>query len=167
MLSAAHAVLAAYFARMAQQWLSVSSGRASVLSLAASPHDVLGVGTLAAIAGAVMGPWLHAILARVDAESRIPRLAAALCGVGYALAVLLLTIVIATPWVMVMGRGPGESIASALRNAVFVVVFGTPLFMVTGGLVFAPVLVGGGAIIGLGALIVERRLPAPLTTKPS
>jgi hypothetical protein len=166
-LSGAHAGLAAYFARMAQQWLSVSSGRVSALTLMAPSNDVLGMAWAAAIAGALLGPVLHMFLGRAIAGSMRPRLMAAACGVGYALAVLFCTIVIAMPWIAVTGRAPGESIASALTNAVFLVVLGTPILMATSTLLFAPILVVGGAAIGMVAMAVERRLlPSSVTPRP-
>jgi hypothetical protein len=47
-------------------------------------------------------------------------------------------------------------VASAFGNAIFVIVLGTPLFMTTFALLFAPVLLAGGAAIGMAALMVER-----------
>ena len=54
-LSGVHAMLAAYFAVMAQQWLPVSSGRASTLTLLTPSNDVFGLTWAAAIAGATIG----------------------------------------------------------------------------------------------------------------
>ena len=71
---------------------------------------------------------------------------------------MFVTILIWTPWMMVSGRGPGESIASALVNAAFADLFGTPLLMVTSALLFAPVIAIGGAAIGIAAITIERRV---------
>jgi hypothetical protein len=42
-------------------------------------------------------------------------------------------------------------------NAAFVMLFGTPLLMITSALLFAPVLALGGAAIGIAAMTLERR----------
>jgi hypothetical protein len=157
-LATAHAALAAYFALMAQQWLSVSSGRVGLLTLFTPANDILGQGWAAAAAGAILGPALHGLLRHSMSRVKRRRLLALASGVGYALAVMLLTIVIRIPWTMVAGRGPGESAASALASSVFVILLGTPLFMVTSVLLFAPVLLLGGAAIGMAVLTVERNM---------
>jgi hypothetical protein len=156
-VSAVHAALAGYFAAMAQQWIPVSSGRASPLTLFAPAPVFLDQVWAAAIAGAVLGPGLHAIFRRSVMRQDRPRWLAPAIGIGYAMAVMFVTILIWMPWVTVQGRGPGESVASALRTAAFLLVFGTPLFMATFALLLAPVLIIGGAAIGLAAMTIERR----------
>jgi hypothetical protein len=70
---------------------------------------------------------------------------------------MLVTIVLWVPWIMVEGRAPGQSIASALASAVFVVTLGTPLFFVTSMWLFAPILFVAGAVLGSVVSLVERR----------
>ncbi len=155
-LTTGHAALAGYLALMAQQWLSVSSGRADLATLFAPSSGLPGQAWAAAIGGGILGPVLHVVLSRLTTVKK-PRLVAMAAGVGYALAVMLVTILIWTPWMMVSGRGPGESVASALLNAAFVMLFGTPLLMITSALLFAPVIALGGAAIGIAAMTLERR----------
>jgi hypothetical protein len=83
----------------------------------------------------------------------------ALLGVAYALAVMMLTLVVWIPWTAVVGRGPEESISTALAKAAFTVTFGMPLFMVTGTLMTGPVLALGGIVISLLVAMIERRAP--------
>jgi hypothetical protein len=155
-LAVAHAALAGYFAAMVQQWIPVSSGRASPLTLVTPSAPFVGALWAAAAAGAVLGPALHVVLRRTLSSASRPRLLAAGLGFGYAIAVMFVTTVIWIPWTTVQGRGENESLASAFGNAVFVIVLGTPLFVTTSALLFAPVLLIGGAAIGMVALMVER-----------
>ena len=157
MLATGHAALAGCLVLMAQQWLSVSSGREGLATLFAPSSGLPGQAWAAAIGGAILGPVLHVVLSRLIAGVKRPRLVAMAAGVGYALAVMLVTILIWTPWMMVSGRGPGESVASALLKAAFVTLFGTPLLMITSALLFAPVIALGGAAIGIAAITIERR----------
>jgi hypothetical protein len=155
-LAAAHAALAGYFAAMAQQWIPVSSGRARPLTLVTPSAPFTDQLWAAAIAGAVLGPALHVVLRRALNGAARPRLLAAGLGVAYAIAVMFITTLIWIPWTIMQGRGENESVASAFGNAIFVIVLGTPLFMTTFALIFAPVLLAGGAAIGMAALMVER-----------
>jgi hypothetical protein len=155
-LTAAHAAVASFFAAMAQQWLPVLSGRASPLTLVTPSATFTDQLWAAAVAGAVLGPALHVVLHRTLNGTARPRLLAAGLGVAYALAVMFVTTMIWIPWMLVQGRDDGESVASAFGNAVFVMALGTPLFMTTFVLLFAPVLLIGGAAIGMAALMVER-----------
>jgi hypothetical protein len=164
-LAAIHAVLAAYVAALAQQWLSVSSGRAGVSTLLV-PSDVLpGQMWAAAIAGALLGPAFHGLLPHVaDLRARF-RFSTAVWGMGYAIAVMFVTIVLWLPWMMVEGRAPDQSVSSALANAVFVVTLGMPWFFVTSIWLFAPIIFVAGVVLGAVVSLVERRVAGIAATR--
>jgi hypothetical protein len=100
---------------------------------------------------------LHILMRRAIGRAKRPRAAAAILGIAYAFAVMAATIAIWLPATIVIGRAPGLSVVSALGDAAFSVVFGLPLFVVTGGILSSPVLVAGGAAIGVGVFEAERR----------
>ena len=157
-MAAVHALVAGYCAAVAQQWVSVSGGRADLASmLTPSAAGFPGLQWAAALSGAVLCPFLHRAARRIGRGARRPQLRAAMAGVVYALAVMLLATALWIPWLMVSGRGPTESVPSALGSALIVIGLGMPVFLLTGVLLFAPVLLVGGAVVGLTAMALERR----------
>jgi hypothetical protein len=152
-----HAALAGYLAAVAQQFLSVTSGRVSLFTLLAPSGTFPVQPRFAAIAGALIGPMLHIVMRRAIGRANRPRAVAAVLGIGYVVAVMAATIAIWLPATIVIGRAPGQSVTAALGDAAFSVVFGFPLFVVTAGILFSPVLMAGGAAIGMGVFEAERR----------
>lgn len=164
----AHWASSAFVAAAALQWLSVSNGRAQIVSLVV-PSAFGGTrswqGPLVLVAGAcgaVLAPFLWRVLRRAP----WPRATSAFIGVLYTYATLVLTVAVCLPIVSVVGRAPGRAPTSALAEGTALAVVGTPLIAVAAGLVMAPPLILGGAVVGLLTQAAVRRGPSAHASSP-
>jgi hypothetical protein len=142
---------------VAQQVILVWHGWTPDLAAPTPPFAYPGLPAAAMLAGALLGPLLHATLRGVLARTRHPCIAAALFGVVYATALMVVTIV---GWYLsneVSGRPPGKSVAEALAGAGLVLVFWLPMFVGAGLMLVGPLLIFAGAMIGVAAAAAEMR----------